>query len=76
GVSRSDDPRGLITLADKTTGKWIDSDLRYSQQYHGWRRVNEDPDYVRGSCTKCKYSFPTPKGDMELFVDNVNTCKR
>lgn len=78
GVSRSDDPRGLITLADKTTGKWIDSDLRYSQQYHGWRRVNEDPDYVRNSCKEwnCNYTYPDATGELDLFVDNVNTCKR
>ena len=50
--------------------------MRYSQQYHGWRRLNEDPDYVRNSCKKCNYTYPDATGELDLFVDNVNTCKR
>lgn len=41
GGSTSTDARGLITLTDKTTGKWNDLDLRLEQKRLGWRRLNE-----------------------------------
>lgn len=53
GSSKNDDPQGLISIADKTTGQWNDSTLRYEQTKFGWKRVSNSYSY-RGGCEACR----------------------
>ncbi len=70
GGSTSTDARGLITLTDKTTGKWNDSGLRYEQKRFGWRRVNESHARREG----CKRWGPPYAGaPVSIFAEDGNT---
>ena len=74
--SKETDPQGLITIEDKTTGKWTDSTLRLDQKRSGWRRVNEDY-YWRDACRKCGPSGPNATSAVtEIFInDGKSRCQ-
>jgi hypothetical protein len=76
GGSKETDPQGLITIEDKTTGKWTDSTLRLDQKRSGWRRVNEDY-YWRDACRKCGPSGPNATSAVtDIFInDGKNSCQ-
>lgn len=84
GSSTSTDARGLITLTDKTTGKWNDSGLRHEQKRFGWKRVNESYFYRKGCkpygkvcCVDetCQYVTEGQTNPMSIFhKDTSNTC--
>lgn len=75
--SPSTDPRGRITIEDKTTGEWKDWTLRGEQKRLGWKRINESY-YERDGC---KHWSRTEKflkfGPEDIFInDGKNTCHR
>lgn len=76
GGSSETDPQGLITIEDKTSGKWTDSALRLDQKRSGWRRVNEDY-YSREACRKCGPSGPdATSAATRIFInDGKNSCQ-
>lgn len=53
GGATATDPRGLITITDKTSGKWNDDSLSYEQARLGWKRVSESYAW-KGSCDACR----------------------
>lgn len=82
------DPKGKVTLADKTTGDRQDSTLKYQQKRDGWKRINESyyfkngcQPYGKGSkyCAdpKCTKLLDTPQEPTSIFdSDTTNTCLR
>ena len=76
--STKTDPQGLITIADKTSGNWRDSSLRFEQKRLGWKRVNDAYD-SRDACQKCGRSKPNalPGASAEIFInDGQNSCQQ
>lgn len=74
--STSTDPQGLITIADKTTGSWKDSSLRFEQKRLGWKRVNEGGKGI-GRCNACRSVKTTTDASPEIFAnDGTNSCQR
>lgn len=71
--STSADPQGFITIADKTTGNWKDSSLRFEQKRLGWKRVNES--YAsREGCKR--WPVYRKEGILNIFVqEDLNTCQ-
>lgn len=82
------DPKGRVTLADKTTGDRQDSTLRYEQKRDGWKRLSESffekkgcLPYARGSkyCAdpQCTRLLDIPRNPKSIFYpDTTNTCSR
>lgn len=76
GGSRSTDPQGLITLAQKASGKW-DGTLLYLQKRDGWKRVNEGFSWL-DACMKCgrNNSNSIPTSPIEIFIhDGKSDCQ-
>jgi hypothetical protein len=77
--SRETDPQGLITIKDKTTGKWTDSTLRFDQKRLGWKRVSESS-LRKGRCSTCRGVTSRNYGNNEDFLevlvsDSRTTCQ-
>ena len=71
------DPKGLITIDDKTAGKWTDSTLRYDKKRFGWWRVNESSARREGCRRWGPSTSDRASGTVELFVsDGKNGCQR
>ncbi len=70
--SPATDPQGLITITDKTTGKWNDSGLRYERERFGWKRVSDSYASREGCAPWGKVSAPI----TELLInDGKNSCQ-
>lgn len=82
------DPKGKVTIEDKTTGEHNDLSLRLEQKRLGWKRVNNSyarrdgcKPYSNGpagcadaSCTRVIEGYTEPIGIF--FSDTTNTCQR
>jgi len=70
--SPATDPQGLITITDKTTGKWSDPGLRLEQNRFGWKRISDSYARREGCARwgKVRAEF------IDLLInDGKNTCK-
>jgi hypothetical protein len=77
--SSATDPQGLITIADKTTGKWQDGSLSYEQKRSGWKRVSESYSQ-KGRCDACKgvrnINYGSDKSFLEVLMgDSSPSCQ-
>jgi len=69
------DPKGLITISDKTAGTWNDSSLRFEQKRRGWKRVSEAGKGV-GRCNSCRSVKATTDETAEIFsISAKNDCQ-
>lgn len=86
GGTKATDPRGLITLINKTTHEyWSDSGLRFEQKRFGGKRVNEFYSsqegckrYEKVCCVDetCQYATTQPADPISIFYkDASNTCQ-
>ena len=69
------DPKGLITIADKTTGKWTDSTLRLDQKRLGWKRVSESSSR-KGRCNACRGVTNRIYGKDKDFLEVTDNASR
>lgn len=71
--SKETDPQGLISIMDKTSGKWIDRSLRFEQKRLGWKRVSESYSN-KGRCNACRgvknIIYGDSKDFLEIFVED------
>ncbi|WP_310451298.1 hypothetical protein [Sulfuritalea sp.] len=72
-------PNGMISIADKTTGKWQDDSLSYEQKRFGWKRVSESYSQ-KGRCEACKgirnINYGSDKSVLEVLIDDsASSCQ-
>lgn len=78
GPSKND-PNGLISITDKSAGKWQDDSLSYEQKRFGWKRVSESYSQ-RGRCEACKgvrnINYGSDKSALEVLIDDsASSCQ-
>jgi hypothetical protein len=76
GGSHKTDPKGLITIEDKITGKWNDSGLRLEQMRFGWKKVSESYAW-KGSCDACRSRKVTTDATPDIFLvgKDASSCQ-
>lgn len=72
GGDSRDDPKGRVTIADKTTGDWQDDTLKYFQKRDGWKRVSESYAW-KGSCNACRSRTVTTDATPDIFHPGKET---
>ena len=74
--SKETDPQGLISIMDKTSGKWIDRSLRFDQKRFGGKRVNELYAWREG-CLQWGSTNPNanPSGSEIFINDGKGSCQ-